>query len=477
MDNGFTPQSLVPYLDQTHHPFVLKLAFPKQPKIDSENLQTPFVILYDSDPLTQVFMGKVVTDTGKPFKDIFLLTQRGNYSPSVPALHGLTNRAVDRLWQEAFRLHKRGPGGISITLSANVKDDRTLLPFKSLFYCAFKDRFFHPLCPTCGRSLDLCRVDGILEARGLSPYSSSLDRYLYCPSCAEAEKLSDFYVPRKREGDPPFLLDLHDLIGAFGQIEDDMTRSFPCVPCAEKTYCYGAHGKALQRIFPFSFLPFYLLAFEAYPAHAMDFLRLVSGGSSEGNSSVPPKEEGSVSAVALKEPKEGPSPERTPSSRETDVAITRILLNIRRKWQTELKKKDKPDQAPEAVLEPEKEPAPEPRLEKTMIFSPGTIDAISSSGQAARKEETPLAPPDSPAQGIHLEKTMIFSPDAADRIASPSLPGPPGSEELNEKKGGHPPHTKIDEKAEPVVPQKKAEEVPETIFMSLDDLEGKKHDK
>lgn len=469
MDKGFAVQSLIPYLDKAHHPFVLKLAFPDQPKGDSEHLSNPFVILYDSDPLTQVFMGKMVTESGDAFKDIFLLTQRDSYPRSVPALHTLTNRAVDGLWQEAFHLHKDS-GWKSIALSANLKGDKTFLPFRSLFYCAFRDCFFHPPCPTCGGSLDLCRADELLKAGGLSTYSSSLDRYLFCPSCK-----SGFYTQRKRESDHPSLLDAGNLIGAFGEINDDVSGSFPCATCPEKGSCYGAEGKALQRIFPFSFFPFYLLAFGAYPTHAMDFLGLVSGASTEREVAVLPEPEESV-------PEEPPADERTPVSKETDIAVAKLLVNIRKKWEADLERSEEADEAPkevpQEVMEAEVKPAPEPMLEKTMIFSPGQIEAMSSTGGGSRKEEAPpTAPPKPPAQEIQLEKTMMFSPDAIAQAPSTVPPGPPGSWDPLEETVIQAPDIKMSEESKPVEPEKKAEAIPETIIMSLDDLKGKKHNE
>ncbi len=485
MDKGLVAQSLVRYLDQAHHPFVLKLAFPNQPKVNSENPSSPFVILQDSDPLTRVFMAKVVTDTGDAFKDIFLLTQRDSYPQSVPAIQTLTNKAVDALWQKAFRLHSDS-GGSSIILSANLKEDGTHIPFGSLFYCAFRDLFFHPPCPGCGSPLDLCRADEMLEAGGLSPYSSSLDRYLYCPSCNRAGASPDFYVDRKRESDPPSLLDARDLIGAFGGINDDVSGSFPCVACPEKGSCYGGESKALKRIFPFSFFPFYLLTFEAYPAHAMDFLGLVSGKSPEAKVVEPPKQKVSV-------PEEPPAKKATPS-KETEVAITKLLVNIREKWQAELKRSEKaekvpeevpkeipegiPQEVPQQVVEAEVKPPPEPVLEKTMIFSPGEMEAMSSTGKAGQKEETPpTAPPKPPAREIQLEKTMIFSPDAIERATSTPPPKPPGSGDQVKKTVIQAPDTKKDEETKPAKPEKKAEIIPETIIMPLEDLKGKKRDE
>jgi hypothetical protein len=470
VDKGLAVQSLVPYLDKARHPFVLKLAFPGQPKGHSGNLPDPFVVLYDSDPLTRVFMGKMVTDTGDAFKDIFLLTQRDGYPRSVPALDVLTNRAVDGLWQDAFRLRNTS-GGKSITLSANLKGDKTFLPFRSLFYCAFRDRFFHPPCPTCGGLLDLCRADERLKAGGLPPYSASLDRYLYCPSCSEVETAPGFYAPSKGKNDPPSLLDAGDLIRAFGKIDDDVTGAFPCGRCSEKVSCYGAEGKALRRIFPFSFFPFYLLAFEAYPAHAMDFLGLVSGASPEREVAVLQEQKKSV-------PEEPLADERTPASKETAIAVTKLIVNIRKKWQADLERIEKADEARQEVMEPEAKPVPEPMLEKTMFFSPGALNAMSSTPGGTPKEKTPpVAPTEPPAQEIQLEKTMIFSPDTVGRIASPPPPTPPVSGDRLKETVIQAPDTIKVEETRPVPPEKKAEAVPETIIMSLDDLKGKKHDR
>ncbi len=477
MEKDLLQQSLIPYLDCTAHPFALKIAFPDRLRNSPVNEEGPFIILNQREPLTRLFMGKMVTKTGSAFKDLFLLIQRDNYLLPGDTLSSLTNTRLEDLWQQAFRLLST-KGGEPVTFYGNPADDGKLVPFRSLFHCWFRNLFFHPPCPACGKLLDLCTADDVLQAHNLPAYSSSLNRFLYCPSCLDEGSPAVFFTSRKEESDAPALLDVHDLVREFGKVPEHAEGAFPCPSCPEKASCYGPEGKAAQRIVPFSFFPFYLLVFDSYPVQTIDLLKPDAEIQAEIPVEAAPRED---LPAPVEEVEEAAVEERE----EDEQALRDILLSIRRKWKADLPKPEKKPEVPEAqeIKEGPKErlkKLPVDMLEKTMIFSPDAMQMNAAPEDGPTEKGSPEeAPPPPPPHEPQLEKTMIFSPGEMEQLSSPGTKAggkditPDQLEETmlaGSDTNGH-------EAKKPVEEKKRTEEIPETIIMSLDELEGKKHDK
>ena len=112
----------------------------------------------------------------------------------------------------------------------------------------------------------------MLQGYGLQPYSKSLKRYLFCPSCNGSKEKIDFYVSSLDDNDPAFLKDRYELIKKFGQLNgnENFAGQLPCVNCIRHQECYGPDGLAVSRIVPLSFYPFYMLIFKAGSGNGLD---------------------------------------------------------------------------------------------------------------------------------------------------------------------------------------------------------------
>ncbi|MBW2093707.1 MAG: hypothetical protein JRI80_02360 [Deltaproteobacteria bacterium] len=471
MAQDSAPQSLIPYLDSTEHPFALKITFPVRTPDFREDGADPFITLNDTAPLTRLVMGRVITNTGYALKDLYLLLQRDAYQVSKASPDPFNNTDIERSWQEAARLFADPERG-GFSFAFQPAEGKGILPFRSLFYCALKDLFFHPPCPSCGGLLELCTVDDMLETAGLSPYSSSLQRSLYCPSCVDAGNMPRFFAPRKEDSDPPVLADLHDLIRGFGQVLGNTQASFPCSLCPENAACYGSEEKAATRILPFSFFPFYLMAFDSYPVDAMEYLKAPS-----------PKTMSAPEVVEEPRKEAHVQPDTRPEEPEEDsAAVIDILLALRKKWEANLVKAEK---APEQEIKE----LPVDMLEKTMIFSPAEMEMTPPPAQRPTEKEAPPPIPESPQAPpgeVVLEKTIIFSPGTTPATPSPTEK-PPGkappaapkpqrqpSGEILEKTMIRSPDREKHDAPEQAKKTNKTEAIPETVIMSLDDLKGKK---
>ena len=276
-------KSLLSYVSPMDGPVHLEIV-PRPAELELlEGPHSPFRIISDSDPLTRLVDARFTTDAGGDLRRVTLLIQKDNYSFTKNSLYPLTNIDIDQLWQNAFSFYSNGKSDSSaiFLLRAQLNEARELLPFQPLFFCKVKQTFFHPPCPECGAYLELCDQDDVLVAAKLLPYSSSLRRYLFCPSCHVEGQPTSFYTYDLEDYDSPQLKDRWALMKAFGQLKeaDKEVGQFPCIGCPDHSKCYGVDILATKRISFFSFYPFYLLIFEAMTLHAFDFLSLVSGAS------------------------------------------------------------------------------------------------------------------------------------------------------------------------------------------------------
>ncbi|OQY57374.1 MAG: hypothetical protein B6245_17055 [Desulfobacteraceae bacterium 4572_88] len=273
--------SLLPYLEPSGARFCLKISLLSEDASDEEAPSSPFLTVSGSG-LTRLIKARFVTDAGSSIRDVFLLMQRDECRLRNNELHPLTNQDIRQCWQRTFG-HSGGQQHSHIRLADQIGKNGLLLPFQPLFYCKTTRRFFHPPCPNCGFPLQECDDDRLLSDSGLRPYSTSLRRYLFCPTCMDSDGKSDFYVFLTEDHDPQILKDCSNLIRGFSK-QRIISRAcrFPCPECDDFQHCHGPNGLADSRIIPFSFYSFFMLIFESESVvSASDFFSLISGDSFE----------------------------------------------------------------------------------------------------------------------------------------------------------------------------------------------------
>ena len=280
MQPMLTTSPLLPYLKSRESGFYLQLAVPQANRNNAPSSgDTPFKIVHDTDPLTRLLSGKIVSDYGSGLRDVVLLTQRDIYQGGQNLLWPLTNADIDRFWQHTFKLYTSDIEKSAVILLGRQVREGALLPWGALFYCRQRNRFFHPPCPQCGSPLHQCTDDDQLTQQGLEPYTTTCMRYLACPSCLQSDSAGVFYVPSHGTNDGLPVKDQRQLIMAWGELEVEAAEDaqFPCAGCPQFENCYQTGQQALEAIIPFSFYPFHMLIFEAPAARLTEFLPLVSG--------------------------------------------------------------------------------------------------------------------------------------------------------------------------------------------------------
>jgi len=267
--------SLLPYLDRQHGTFAIDL-LPGSPSEGNERpTQTPFRVLDDSPPFCTLLNADLVTDAASNVRNLLLIKQKDTYT-NQDVLS--SNLDIDASWLKAREAMDAGNGSC-IRLAAQNNSSGHLQQLSSLFFCTAKRAFFHPPCPECGRPLELCTQDDILEQSGLPPYSTSRERFLYCPECFSQQAGPAFYTFAPNRYHPPCVQDHQALIKGFGNLKapPPPELGFPCLDCPSFSSCFAAEHKSHPPIVPFGFYPFFLLIVDRPTLRADDFLRLVSG--------------------------------------------------------------------------------------------------------------------------------------------------------------------------------------------------------
>jgi hypothetical protein len=216
--------------------------------------------------------------------DLLLLCQPDRYGRLGSELTPVANPDVESQWGAALGAAlNAGDADSGFHFPTPQDDDGAPLPYAPLFYCSHQAVFCHPLCPSCGGPLDQCRDDAVLGDAGLSPFSTSLNRYLHCPACTAAGAAPIFYSLEKPDDTPDCLHGCSALIEGFSAllIKPDFGEQLPCIQCKEAALCYGPEIKALERMRPFQFYPFFMMVQPAPTLNALDFLALLSGATPE----------------------------------------------------------------------------------------------------------------------------------------------------------------------------------------------------
>ena len=280
MKNSVHRPSLLSYLNPQKGRLGLRIALSTQDPSQLQNNPFPFRTICDSDPMARLVEAHVVSDAGRSIKRVGLFFQKDRYQFIRSGVWPLNNRDLERCWQRAIELLQHQTDSTqAYPLATQTGDDGVGLPYQSLFFCHRRRIFFHPPCPKCGLSLDLCTDDALLIRAGLKPYTGSLRRYLYCPNCHSQDQAGDFFVVARNPHDPPELKDCRDLIEQFGHLADRkaQTQHWPCADCTHFESCYGDQQLASARVIAFAFYPFYLVVVEAPSINYFEFIALVAG--------------------------------------------------------------------------------------------------------------------------------------------------------------------------------------------------------
>jgi len=270
---------LLPYLSPRSPGVALKL--------DLSDLPSSPDALLPGDPCgpySTMRGGQIVLDNQGVMADIMVLCQADIYLKNASELNPISNLDVESAWQKAWGKIQKAPGGIrapdgATVLPSQLDDHGALIPLKPLFYCRHVDRYGHPLCPFCGGDLVLCRDDDDLQKAGLPAYSSSLQRFLYCPDCHQASQEAPFYQHSLTAETPTRVQGCQALIEDFSRLlaKAELVNYLPCIGCAEAANCYGTETLALKRMAAVQFYPFHMLLQNAPTLNALDFLPLLAG--------------------------------------------------------------------------------------------------------------------------------------------------------------------------------------------------------
>lgn len=282
MNDIIETHSLLPYLNTDKAKFHIKISVDDSDGSMHKKSKFPFLVLSESGPFARIIEARIKTDAGTNIEPVFLLIQKDEHLLSRDELWPLDNRAIDRCWQKTFAFYSREKSDFSpVILKDQMDKTGALLAFQPLLYCQFNQTYFPSLCPDCGTVLQQCYNDRMLQSHGLRPYSESLRRYMFCPSCMGSKEKPDFYVFSLENHDPAFLKDRYELIRKIGQLNGNkhLAGQLPCVNCIRHHECYGPDGLSVSRIVPLSFYPFYMLMFKADLVNGFDFLSLLSGAS------------------------------------------------------------------------------------------------------------------------------------------------------------------------------------------------------
>lgn len=276
--------SLLPYLAPGKGGIGLEIALQSEDPATLAVDAGPFLVIAEADPLTRLIKGAFVTDSGSRIKEVFLLLQRDTYPLATNRLAPLTNADIEDFWQKTYRYqYQHQNGSPLITLQQQLDKQGKLAPFQPLWFCRIAKAYFHPACPACGAPLQLCSNDQLLASLDLPPYSLSLSRYLFCPSCFSSGSDTDFYAHHRSTHDPARVKDCAELVRAFGQLVQagNAGSGVPCMACPHREECFGAAATAAPPILPFSFYPFHMLIYDAMSLNGLDFVALLAGASFE----------------------------------------------------------------------------------------------------------------------------------------------------------------------------------------------------
>jgi len=357
----------------------------------------------ESGLMTRLMGGKMQASGLLTARPVIFLISRDTYPDIIRVARPLANPDIESLWQANFAI-RRHMLSLNI-LSCQVDPDGVLLPFQPLFLCRHARRFFSPPCPRCGKALSLCRDDGFLVANGLKPYTTSLQRYLYCPECTQNSPV--FFSAEPDSGSSA--LGPGQLFLELGKLT---AGDIPCAGCDQAVDCYGSERQVLNRLAVVSFYPFHMLIFDAAALNALDFLQLAEGdllAMAEKTSAKPAAE---MPAEQSTTPTEG----IPVLPKKDDENIRAIIDSIRLRWEQSARDQVRTGSGePLSVQDHEQKPAGGVGTSETVVFK--TTEPLPEKEEDDFHTQTiivrnvpPVEKP--PAGQDSLEQAVLLRPEA-----------------------------------------------------------------
>lgn len=275
-------QSLLPLLDRGSLKMSLEVSLQNTSSELVAKGNGPFRSLDSSSPLFDLLHGSYRSSSGKIVKEVFLLVQKDEYS-FTGYNSAFNNPEIDAIWLNAFTSGSKADGADTFDSLGFSSEDVSSPPlWRSLFYCIKQGCYFHPPCPQCGASLELCESDDTLSASQLPLYTKTAERFLFCPVCHEADGGGNFYTHNESGNlyGKESVKNRRDLIAGYQQLVEEglVGEDFPCQNCEVQESCYSS-GDVFLRLVPLSFYPFRMLVTDTAMMPVTDFNSILSGAS------------------------------------------------------------------------------------------------------------------------------------------------------------------------------------------------------
>ncbi len=211
---------------------------------------SPFVVLHQGR-FARVYLAEIVVD-GAAVVARFAWKVRGDEEAGRRAAgRVLTNGQVDAMWaQERASLARVQDAHVVAAFAAPAAMTSSL----PVFHCRRTDRFFHPVSPSTGLPLRVCRDDELLTANGLPPYAQDVARYLHDGTRGAVT----FYRERSPRADErlpttapvrsgaQWIADLLPLVHADANDAAAIAAAdaLPCVRCQHREQCFPRDAAA-----------------------------------------------------------------------------------------------------------------------------------------------------------------------------------------------------------------------------------------
>jgi len=224
-------------------------------------------------PIGSQLMIDIKKNESEPPLSAFIHYQPESYLLDEKQALQITNPMISEAWQNFFHTYFDSYD-FHVALINQISEEKKLFPYNSLFCCKKMNIFFHPPCPNCLKPLEICKDDNLLTAHYLKEYSTSVQRFLFCPSCIMDQTF--FYSAQPKNIGAPCVKGKWELIREYIVLakHGEINAEVPCTNCTELDLC---SKQQLPEIISFSFYPFYMMLFDMTKITQIEYLELISG--------------------------------------------------------------------------------------------------------------------------------------------------------------------------------------------------------
>lgn len=219
----------------------------------------PFVVVH-AGRFARILLAELVGADGSALTQFAWKVRVDVVPASATQAKAPTNAELDRIWQqeraELLRVH-------APNVVAPVAVPAALTQSPPVWFCRRHDRYFHPICPSTGGMLTVCRDDERLAAAGLPPYGTDHVRYLHDAS-ADAQSAPLYRLDGEAGGEGAARIETRDeLVRGWVRLANDPASAFafPCPRCHEAGDV-TSDAEALQNLHSVSFYDVDSLAVE-----------------------------------------------------------------------------------------------------------------------------------------------------------------------------------------------------------------------